>query len=44
MKCLAGFIVCLLVVNTAFGVNITDVRAGAKRDLDSTLQLSLIHI
>jgi len=38
MKRLAGFIVCLLVANTAFGVNITDVRAGAKRDLDSALQ------
>ena len=38
MKRLAGFIVCLLVASTAFGVNITDVRAGAKRDLDSALQ------
>jgi len=38
MKRFAGFTICLLVANTAFGVNITDVRAGAKRDLDSALQ------
>ena len=38
MKRFAGFTICLLVANTAFGVNITDVRASAKRDLDSALQ------
>jgi biopolymer transport protein ExbB len=38
MKHFAGAIVCLLAANAAFGVNITDVRAGAKRDLDGALK------
>ena len=38
MKRFAGAIVCLLAANAAFGVNITDVRAGAKRDLDGALK------
>ena len=38
MKRFAIAIVCLLAANVAFGVNITDVRAGAKRDLKGALK------
>ena len=38
MKRFTIAIVCLLAANAAFGVNITDVRAGAKRDLDGALK------